>query len=322
MKKKVITSVIVFASIASSAAIACSNVIWKSPEGVVLTRTMDWMESTQPLLLTVRAGETRNLHGTKTGGQYTVKNDYLAIAAYGNLIGEGVNEHGLHASLQFYSNMTAEKATKDQLSQNELAGYFLGNFKSVQDVLDNIKEIKFGLASIPGMQATPLWHYIISDKSGDRALIQHNKDGIKIYRGDDAQVVTNTSQDSLLAAWEKKEKALKGFGGYSSKFELGAGNTDSEQRFVFAKYFVSQLETATSPTNAMMAVEGAAFKVPQQAVYRPDIGMDTYATEYTITYNLNSGDIVFKYTGDTWSHHSWNYKEILASDADLAKQLY
>ncbi len=323
MKKVLIVSAMVTAALGSTTSQACSNVLWNSPEGVVVTRTMDWMESTKPLLLTVRAGDKRNLHGAPTGsGEYTVKHDYLAIAGYGKLIGEGVNEHGLHTSVQYYRTMVAEEGTKAKLSQNEVGGYILANYDSVQDVLDNIQDIQFGLTAIPGMQEAPRWHYIISDKFGDRALLQYDKDGVQVYRGEDAQVVTNTSQKGLLTAWAKKEKELKSSGGFDSKFQLNSGNTDSEQRFVFAKYFVSQLKTASSPVNAMMSVEGTAFKVPQQAAYRPADGMDTYATEYTITYNLNSGDVVFKYTGDSWSQDSWNYKEILSSDIQLAKPLY
>ncbi|WP_295898623.1 linear amide C-N hydrolase [uncultured Vibrio sp.] len=322
MKKTLITSALLSAVISSGSALACSNVFWDSPEGVVLTRTMDWMESTQPLLLTVRKGEERYLHGSESENTYTVKHDFLAIAGYGKLVGEGVNEKGLHSSLQYYREMSADTASETQLSQNEVVAYVLANFASVEEVIENVEDIDFGLTTIPTMAEPPLWHYIVSDKSGDRALIQYDADGMKIYRGDDAQVVTNTSQADLLDAWKEKQKALKHSGGYNSTFALGAGNTDSEQRFLFANYYVSQLETATSPTNAMMSVEGTAFKVPQQAAYKPGTALATYATEYTITYNLNSGDVVFKYSGENWSQEHWNYKTILASYKDVAKPLY
>ncbi|MGF1695787.1 linear amide C-N hydrolase [Vibrio kyushuensis] len=322
MKKSIIGSALLGALISSGSVLACSNVFWDSPEGVVLTRTMDWMESTQPLLLTVREGEKRYFHGSESENSYTVKHNFLAVAGYGKLVGEGVNEEGLHSSLQYYQDMSAEKASETQISQNEYVAYILANYASVQEVLDNVESIDFGLTTIPTMAEPPLWHYIVSDKSGDRAVIQYDKDGIKIHRGEDARVVTNTSQAGLLESWNKKEKELKDSGGYNSTFALGAGNTESEQRFLYANYYVSQLETATSPLNAMMAVEGTAFKVPQQAAYKPGTVLATYATEYTITYNLNSGDVVFKYSGENWSQEQWNYKTILASDVDLAKPLY
>lgn len=327
MNKKVnrnlLTTFVISSLSVSTIAEACSNVFWNSPQGAVVTRTMDWMESTKPLLLKVAAGEKRNFHGAETGDkEYTVKNSFLAIGGYGKLVGEGVNEHGLQASVQYYRGMALEKGDGNTLSQNELAGYFLANFDNVQQVIDNVKDIEVGLTTIPGMQEPPRWHYIISDVSGDRAVIQYDENGVNIYRGDDAQVATNTSQKGLNKAWAEKSQQLKEFGGYGSQFQLEAGNTDSEQRYVFAKYFVSQLQNATSPKHAMMSVEGTAFKVPQQAAYRPQDGMNTYATEYTITYNLDSGDVVFKYMGDDWSQREWNFKDLLESDQRIEVPLY
>ncbi|OQX40391.1 MAG: hypothetical protein B0D91_00105 [Oceanospirillales bacterium LUC14_002_19_P2] len=87
---------------------------------------------------------------------------------------------------------------------------------------------------------------------------------------------------------------------------------------MFSAYFVDQLKTSLSPIHAMMAVEGTTFKVPQQVVYKLDVKMTTYATEYSITYNLESGDVVFKYTYGS----NWNYKTILASDESVERALY
>ena len=71
-----------------------------------------------------------------------------------------------------------------------------------------------------------------------------------------------------------------------------------------------------------MAVESTSFKIPQQAAYKPGTALATYATEYSITYNLNSGDMVFKYTGESWFQDSWNYKEVLASNENVNRPLY
>ena len=98
MKKQFLASAILASALTIPMAEACTNVIWDSPQGVVVNRTMDWMESTRPLLLTVRKGEERNFHGMEgleSDKTYAVKHNYLGIAAYGIFIGEGVNEHGL-----------------------------------------------------------------------------------------------------------------------------------------------------------------------------------------------------------------------------------
>jgi hypothetical protein len=48
----------------------------------------------------------------------------------------------------------------------------------------------------------------------------------------------------------------------------------------------------------MMSVEGTTLKVQQAAYSAVDSAMPTYVTEYRITYNLNSGDVAFKYMGE------------------------
>ncbi len=302
---------------------ACSNVVWKSNHGTVITRTMDWMDATHPTLKTYRAGDTRNLHGVDSGDTYTVDIDFLAVESFG-LVTEGVNESGFQMSVQFYRDMALDDAQKNNLAQLELAAYLLGSAHTVEKALAMVKQLKVGMVPLPALAEAPVGHYIMTDKSGDRALLQYDQEGLKIYRGEDARVVTNNpSQAVHLKQWKEKKAEIAASGGFDSTINLEAGNTQSTQRSVFSNYFVDQLKTSLSPIHAMMAVEGTTFKVPQQAAYKLGGKMTTYATEYSITYNLDSGDVVFKYTyGSNWNQQGWNYKTILASDATVERALY
>lgn len=326
MKKTISASLIGAIAISLSAnALACSNILWNSEHGTVVTRTMDWMETTQPALMSVRQGEKRSLHGILGGDLYETKNNYLAIAAYGKLIAEGVNEHGMQISVQYYRDMKLPKAKASDVSQVELAGYLLSQTDTVDQAVKLASQLKVGLVTLPDLPEPSLFHYIISDKTGDRALLQFDEDGLEIYRGDEAAVVTNNPGQKIhLAAWNQKKSEIIQKGGFNRAINLEAGNTDSQQRFIFSNYYLAQLKTSTSPINAMMSVEGTAFKVPQQAAYgAADSGMPTYATEYGITYNLDSGDVVFKYMGgDHWSQQRWNFKTLLASKQNIHRVLY
>lgn len=325
MKKTIATSLIGALAISLSVnTLACSNVLWNSEHGTVVTRTMDWMESTQPALLSVREGEQRSLHGVPGGASYETKNDYLAIAAYGKLIAEGVNKHGLQISVQYYRDMKLPKAQRGDVSQVELAGYLLSQTDTVDQAIKLASELKLGLVSLSHLPEPPLFHYILADKSGARALLQFDEDGLQVYRGEEAAVVTNNPGQKIhLAAWDQKKSEIIQQGGFNRTINLGAGNTDAQQRFIFSNYYLAQLKTSTSPINAMMSVEGTTLKVPQQAAYAaPDSAMPTYATEYGITYNLDSGDVVFKYMGgDHWSQQRWNFKTLLASEQNIFKAL-
>ena len=325
MKKTITTSLIGALAISLSAnTLACSNVLWNSEHGTVVTRTMDWMESTQPALMSVRKGEERSLHGIPGGGTYKTKNDYLAIAAYGKLVAEGVNEQGLQISVQYYREMKLPKAQSSDVSQVELAGYLLSQTDNVDQAVKLASELEVGLVSLSHLPEPPLFHYILADKDGGRALLQFDEDGLQIYRGDEAAVVTNNPGQKIhLAAWDQKKSEIIQQGGFNRKINLGAGNTDAQQRFIFSNYYLAQLKTSSSPINAMMSVEGTAFKVPQQAAYgAADSAMPTYATEYGITYNLDSGDVVFKYMGgDHWTQQRWNFKTLLASQQNIHRAL-
>ena len=60
-----------------------------------------------------------------------------------------------HGSVQFYEDMALEKATKEQLSQNEFIAYVLGNFESVEEALSSLDSIDMGLTKIPGIAMAP-----------------------------------------------------------------------------------------------------------------------------------------------------------------------
>lgn len=323
MKTKMMALSVIAAVAAAPAVQACSNVIWDSSQGTVVTRTMDWMGSSQPTLKTIRAGATRNLHGLESGNDYRVEKDILAVESFG-LVTEGVNASGFQVSVQFYRNMSMAAAQPGEVSQLELAAYLLAQADSVEEALSLVATLKVGRVALPSLAEAPAGHYIMSDRSGDRALLQYDPDGLKIYRGADAKVVTNNpSQAEHLDLWQTKKDEIEAAGGFDSTINLGAGNTQASQRFIFSNYFASQLTQASSPLQAMMAVEGTTFKVPQQAAYKLGDKMTIYATEYSITYNLDHGDVVFKYTGESaWTQQSWNYRDLLASKQAINRPLY
>ena len=302
MKKLIVFSV---SLLTSTAVLACSNVFWNSNEGVVVSRTMDWMSSTKPTLTSYREG----------------KHKVLAVLGYG-YVAEGVNEFGLQGSIQYYSEMSLPKyeGKEHDVNQMELLGYLLANYKTVNEVVERVNTLRVGLSAMDELPEIPLFHYIFSDKSGGRALLQYDQGGLRIYQEKDAYVVTNTpQQDNIKVGAEAQESINKQ--GYTRNTQLNMGNAGSEQRYVYSSYFLSQLQDASSATNAMMKVEGTAFKVPQDAAYKPNTAMSTYATEYGITYNLKTGDVVFKYTGaDHWEQQSWNFYDLM--DKEINKPLY
>lgn len=181
-----------------TAAVACSNVIWESNHGTVVSRTMDWMAGTQPTLAMVE-------------GKY----DVLAVLGYG-YVAEGVNAHGLQGSLQYYRSMSLPAFTEAEhdVNQLELLGLLLKNYKTVDEVVNNIDSIKVGSSPMPELPETPAFHYILADKTGDRIVLQYDKAGLNVTRGAAAQVVTNTPQAANNNNWVLQSKSLNEQGGH------------------------------------------------------------------------------------------------------------
>lgn len=318
MKKLIIASAIAAASF-TTATQACTSIAWNTDFGTLTTRTNDWIESTSPILGTIKAGTERLKHGVKGHGTtYKTQYDILAILSYGGLVHDGVNSEGLQVNTMYYAPMHMQDTGTDTISQLALGEYLIANFATVEEVVENVSNIKTELASHPSIPNAPTFHWALTDKSGDRVVIEHDESGVSIYRGEDAMVMTNQpSQQSHLDAWDNaSNKIAKTW----SEADFGStGNINPRDRFLHASYFSEQLKQPTSSINGMMKLATTAFRIPHDAANREVNGvMAGYATEWSITKNLNTGDTVWEYLwGDTWTNVKFNFYDVLQSGKDI-----
>lgn len=318
MKKLLIATAIAAASF-TAVSQACTSIAWKTDYGVLTTRTMDWSEATAPVLGTIKAGTERYTHGVKGHGTtYKTKYDILAILSYGGLVADGMNTEGLLVNTLYYGPMAMQDKGKDTVSQLALGEYMIANFATVEEVVNNIKQIKTELASHPSIPTAPTFHWSLTDKSGDRLVIEHDKDGVSLYRGEEAMVMTNQpSQQTHLDAWDAaSSKITKTW----SQADFGStGNTNPRDRFLHASYFSEQLKQPSSSINGMMKLAATTFRIPHDASNKEINGvMAGYATEWSLTQNLNTGDAVWEYLwGDTWTNVKFNYYDILKSGKNI-----
>lgn len=307
-----------FTTLFSGVAFACTTVGWISDHGMIVSRTQDWMEGTSPTLTRIPTGATRNTHGIPTGDEYLTKYTVAGILAYQGLVHDGVNEKGLQMNGLFYRPMTMPPAQKGSISQLELGGYMLAMYGSVEEAVNALKDLKVGTVALPGAPTTILLHWAITDPTGDRAVIQYDPDGLKIYRGEDAMVMTNQPSQQVHLDNTKKIEDFDSFVDFGAK-----GNSNSQDRFKSATYYLAQLDGSTSPRNAMMKLAGIPFKVPQDAVYLLNGEKTTYATEWQMTTNLKTGDTAFSYHfDDTWLNMDWNYQTIITDSTFKPLPLY
>lgn len=296
---------------------ACTSIAWHTEQfGVITARNNNWSESSKPSIGTIVAGTQRYLHGLKSSGQtYKTKYAIAGVFAYGGLVHDAINSEGMSMDVLYYGPMTM--GTKDKqgsLSQLSLGEYLLTNYASVAEVVKNIPEINTFSLGLPGLASPPQFHWSLTDKSGDRVIIEYDPAGLKIYRGKEAMIMTNQpSHQTHLDAWNNTQASQ----GHAHKdVDFGSsGNTNPRDRYLHARYFYQQLEQPSSLRNGMMKLSTVASRIPHDAANRMINGkMAGYATEWMLTQSLATGDTVIEYTfGETWTQYNINMYQLMAS---------
>lgn len=295
--------------IATRKAQACTRVLWNG-EGnpVIVGRTMDWPESTQPKLYVLPAGMARD--GGKLGGVAMVRDNPLAwTAKYGSLVAaaydlgavDGVNEKGLGGHL-LYLNST-DYGARDKARPGLQAGlwlqYALDNAASVSEALALLAPVQIVMIEASGHKASV--HLALEDASGDSAIIEYIEGRAVVHHGRQYTVMTNDPPyDQQLALLRKMDEA-HAFTPASRETHL-PGNMNPVDRFQRAAFFSRFLPQAQNTRQAIAAMFSimANVSVPFGAPYK-DFG--TYNTEYRSVMDLT--DLVYYFQLTTVPSVSW-----------------
>jgi penicillin V acylase-like amidase (Ntn superfamily) len=295
--------------IAWNEAEACTRVLWNSPgQSVIVGRTMDWPESTQPKLYVLPAGMARD--GGKLGGFTVVRDNPLAwTSKYGSLVAaaydlgavDGVNEKGLAGHL-LYLNSTdfgARDAARPGLQAGLWLQYALDNAASVSEALVILAPVQIVMVEAHGHKASV--HLALEDASGDSAIIEYIAGKAVIHHGRQYSVMTNDpSYDQQLALLKKMDAAHE-FQPLSRDTPL-PGNVNPVDRFQRAAFFSRFLPQPRDTRHAIAAMFSIMVNVsvPFGAPYK-DFG--TYNTEYRSVTDLT--DLVYYFQLTTVPSVSW-----------------
>ena len=111
-------------------------------------------------------------------GMASIIDDYPAFA-------DAMNEKGLGcAGLNFPGYFHVEEKAipgKNNLAPYDLILWILSNFKTVDEVLDEIRNVE--LVAVPINEKTPLptLHWIVADTNGKSIVIEKTKESLKVY---------------------------------------------------------------------------------------------------------------------------------------------
>jgi penicillin V acylase-like amidase (Ntn superfamily) len=293
--------VAVFAIVAgslSTAATACSRVLWNDNKlAVVVGRTMDWPESTQPLLTVFPRGLQRN--GGIVGSEVLFgENPAKWISKYGSLVttiygigsADGLNEKGL-AGHMLYLNATdfgPRDASKPGVHAGLWLQYLLDNAATVDEAIKLQASFQIVMAEAHGRKATV--HLAIEDASGDSAIFEFIGGRLHLHHGREFRIMTNDpTYDEQLKLLSKQD-----FSRPTSDTPL-PGNVNPRDRFQRAAYFSALLPEPKNEREAIAAVLAIVrnVSVPFGAPYK-DFGI--YNTEYRTTINLTDRRYFFELT--------------------------
>lgn len=288
---------------------ACTRVLWNgNGQKVIVGRTMDWPELTQPKLYVLPAGMARN--GGKLGGvtvvpenplAWTSKHGSLVAAAYDLGAVDGVNEAGLAGHL-LYLNSTdygARDAARPGLQAGLWLQYALDNAASVSEALALLAPVQIVMVEAEGHKASV--HLALEDASGDSAIIEYIAGKAVVHHGRQYSVMTNDpSYDQQLALLRKMD-AEHAFQPLSRDTPL-PGNVNPVDRFQRAAFFSRFLPQPQDTRHAIAAMFSimANVSVPFGAPYK-DFG--TYNTEYRSVTDLT--DLVYYFQLTTVPSVSW-----------------
>ncbi len=283
---------------ASQIADACTRVLWNDNKlGVVSGRTMDWPESTDPILTTLPRGMSRD--GGRAGpsrvvadnpAKWTSKYGSLVTSIYGIGSADGLNERGLGAHMLFLTatDFGPRDTGKPGVQAGLWAQYALDNAATVTEALALFDKIQVVMVEAHGHKATV--HLAIEDASGDSAIIEYIGGKAVVHHGRDYRIMTNDPPyDEQLALLKKLD-----FSKPSSDMPL-PGNVNPRDRFQRAAYYMAMLPAPEDEREAIASVFAIArnVSVPFGAPYK-DFGI--YNTEYRTVMNLTDRRYYFELT--------------------------
>jgi choloylglycine hydrolase len=278
------------------AAQACSRILWNDNGfAVVVSRTMDWPESTQPILTVLPRGMQRD--GGRAGAEVVVKDNparwtpkygSIVTTVYGIGTADGLNERGLGVHMLYLSatDFGPRDPGKPGVHAGLWAQFLLDNAATVKEALALLDTVQVVMVEAHGHKATV--HLAIEDASGDSAIIEFVKGERVVHHGREYRIMTNDpTYDEQLALLKKHD-----FSNPSSDTPL-PGNVKATDRFQRAAYYAAMLPPPRSEREAVASVMAIArnVSVPFGAPYK---GFGIYTTEYRTVMNLTDKRYFFE----------------------------
>ena len=284
---------------APSVADACTRILWTNNLGVFTGRTMDWAQSTEPLLIVFPRGIKRDGgvfagHRVVEGKTVTWTSKYGSIVTSMNGMGavDGMNQAGLSVHLLYFSptDFGARNPSIKGLQAAAWAQYILDNSATVQQAISLMDNVQLVQIPVKKGEDEANVHMAVEDTSGDSVILEYVHGKLHVYHNRLYKVMTNDpAYPDQLEQLKRKDFSHPG------KNMPLPGNVNAVDRFQRASYYLSMLREPKTVRQAVASLSSILnnVSVPFGAPYGRNgptgrHGFDTYNTEYrTITYLTN-----------------------------------
>ena len=276
----------------------CTRVLWNDNDIAVLSgRSMDWPESTEPLIVSFPRGHQRD------GGllvtevvipdnplRWTSRFGSLVTTVYGIGTVDGMNERGLgvHALYLKATDVGPRDPAVPGLHTGLWAQYLLDQAATVGEALALMDGVELVMVGAHGFDAT--LHLAIEDADGDSAILEFAAGKLIVHHGREFTLMTNDpTYDEQLALL-----ACQDFSHPSRDMPL-PGNVNAVDRFQRAAYYSALLPKPRTEREAVASVMAIMrnVSVPFGAPYA-EFGV--YNTEYRTVSDLTRHIYFFELT--------------------------
>jgi penicillin V acylase-like amidase (Ntn superfamily) len=277
----------------------CTRIFWSGNEvAKVVSRTMDWAASDDPMLWAVPAGTTRAAGDVVWESRF----DVVGMSMWDRGTTDAVNSAGLAAHLLYLGRAGfAAPGSQGAISNLLWAQWVLDHCATVDEAVAALRDQ--AVVSIPVHGQELGCHLALEDASGDSAIVEPADGGLRVHHSPEYQVMAN---DPPFDEQLDNLRQYRPFGGDRPV----PGGIESADRFVRAAYYLHYLPEPADLTEAIAGVVNVAGTVscPPGAPYE-DFGV--YPTWWTSAIDLSNLTYYF------WSHASPSMIWVELADLDM-----
>jgi len=233
---------------------ACTRVVYKGPDNTIITaRSMDWRDEIPANLWILPKGIQRTGEVGALSEKWTSKYGSVVGTSWDIASSDGMNEKGLVANLLWLGESQYPKfdpkGRKKGIAISLWAQYFLDNFATVKEAVEQARKEKFVIVSdyIPGTERFTTVHLSLSDASGDSAVFEYIGGKLIIHHSADYTVMTNSPIFDEQLALNNYWKGIPGT-------VMLPGTNRAADRFVRASYYIDAIPKTADIRTAVASV--------------------------------------------------------------------